>query len=138
MLPIDAEVMQDLQVGPFFCFTLDCQNMLTQKKKKKTIERIRITKVWKMKQTLNLRNKRFKRTPPRYDLFFCSVHFRQKKHVTIVEEEEIVFLASFIFCIPSFYFFFIIYTSFLIMCQTLFFLLISSYIFLFFSIVREW
>lgn len=34
MLPIDAEVMQDLQVGPFVCFTLDCQNMLTQTKKK--------------------------------------------------------------------------------------------------------
>lgn len=100
-------------------------------KKKKKIERIRITKVWKMKQTLNLRNKRFKTTPSRYDLFFCSVHFRQKKHVTIVEE-EIVFLASFIFCIPSFYFFFIIYTSFLIMCQTLFFYLFPVIYSLFF------
>lgn len=89
-----------------------------------------------MKQTLNLRNKRFKTTPPRYDLFFCSVHFRQKKHVTIVEEEEIVFLASFIFCIPSFYFFYHIHIFSDYVPDTFFFTYFQLYIPFFFNCER--
>lgn len=75
-----------------------------------------------MKQTLNLRTRDSNDPATIYYFFFSPVQciLGKKKHVTIVEGEIAKFLR-----------FFYQYTSFLIMCQTLFFL--SSYIYIPFS-----